>query len=318
MSPGAVDLGCAPACLSVSISTHLPPITQLPPAAWSSVRAKDDSRLLPGSAAGAQGQPALPPALGPPRRGARALPTGREGTQWLWRAQPLGRSPRPRVPTPRSLGPQPGPDAPPSGTWDAPEPGAAAKAETFPPLTPAPERGARRGDPASSDATKARGSEDGRGIHLGPEAAAAAAARPPAPSSRLPPRAVAAARLTAGEPAPVARGLPAARPAPPRPRAAAPRTRSHLRGGGSERLMMWPRGRQPGAPAPPLPDPSPHPDRSLPGTLLSRAGGEFSGEPTEQSRVVAFLFCQPTPSPLTPADPHLWLLLGPNPQIRDS
>lgn len=139
-SPEAVDLGCARAWLaSLSIRAHLPPITPPPPAIWPSVQGP---QLLPGSSAGAQSQAALPPEAGQalqarlPRR-----PRARTGHGSLGGPCRTAAPRSPGLPASRPLGPDPGPAPPPSSTWDVPEPGAAAKAETSPPLPPASESG---------------------------------------------------------------------------------------------------------------------------------------------------------------------------------
>lgn len=166
---------------------------------------------------------------GPPARGwagtagrapALALPAGREGARRLGLPRRVA---APRAPRPRSRARDP-PHLPPSGTWDAPEPGAAAKAETSPPLPPATARGAGRsgGDPAS----QTRGRHRGRGVEghsPSPPAATAAAAPARGPSCS---RASSHPRPRADSPGAGARGR--SRPAPPRRRGRPAHAHAHL------------------------------------------------------------------------------------------
>lgn len=118
----------------VSIRAHLPPVIQPPSRSWAQRPGPGAARpQLPGSAAGTQGR-----LLSCPRWGRRGGPAGR-GRGGSGGAR--GRSPQPRPSRSPAAGSQPGPAPPPSSTWDAPEAGAAAKAQTSPPLSPVPERG---------------------------------------------------------------------------------------------------------------------------------------------------------------------------------
>lgn len=122
--------------------------------------------------------------------------------------------------------------------------------------------------------------------------------------------------VTAPEPAPSARGLPAARPAPARPPsagAAAPPPRGKrepgdvaagLAIGSASAAFSRTFGRN-------LTNAGREPDRA-------EQKGNISRDATQQRRAVDFLVRQPPPSPPTHAHPHRWLLLGPSPQIYDS
>lgn len=140
LSPEAVGLGCARACLaSLSIRAHLPRITPPPPAIWPSVQGPQQ---LPGSSAGAQSQAALPPEVGQALQARLSRrPRARTGHRSSGGPCRTAAARFPGLPAPRPQGPDRGPAPPPSSTWDAPEPGAAAKAGTSPPLPPASESG---------------------------------------------------------------------------------------------------------------------------------------------------------------------------------
>lgn len=223
MSPEAVDLGCAPVRLAASPSCSPSSITQPPPAVWSSVRAGDDPARLPGSAAGAQGRPALPPKVGQPRRvGLGRCPRARRGYRASGRPR---RSPNPGLPAswPRvsspspphlppvpGMRPNPAPRPKPRLSLHITCPGARCKERDLASsdATEAPAPGARKGNSPSPPGRRLRQIPGARGSFL-----SRASSRRPGPE------------LTAPEPAPAARWLPAAHPAPARPpraRAAAP------------------------------------------------------------------------------------------------
>ena len=176
MSPEAVDLGCAPVRLAASPSCSPSPITQPPPAVWSSVRAGDYPPRLPGSAAGAQGRPALPPKVGQPRRaGLGRCLRARRGYGASGRPR---RSPCPGLPAswPRVSSPSP-PHLPPVPGM-RPNPAPRPKPRLSLHIT-CPGARCKERDLASSDATKEPAPGHGRGIHLVPRAAAEAAAQRP-------------------------------------------------------------------------------------------------------------------------------------------
>lgn len=199
----------------VSIRAHLPPVIQPPSRSWAQSPGPGAAHpQLPGSAAGTQGR-----LLSCSRRGRRGSPAGRGrggsgGTR--------GRSPQTRPSRSAAAGSQPGPAPPPSSTWDAPEAGAAAKAQTSPPLSPVPERGrAGRCDERGPRLLRRDLGTWGGGWKEHSPSLPAAAAAAPGRGSFLLARLLAPSRPRADSPRAGARG-----PLAPRPRAAAPRTRS--------------------------------------------------------------------------------------------
>lgn len=197
-SPEAMELGCARARLAASPSelTFHPSLSHPP-----------TSPRLRGPASRARGRPPAAARLrggrpGPDCRPARggAGAGARRGGGHGGSGGERGHSPQPRPSRAPAAGSQSGPAPPPSSTWDAPEPRVTAKAQTSPPLSPAPARGraGRCEERGPRLFTRDLGTRGGGWKEHSPSppaaAAAAAAPRPRLLPARAPPRALAAAR----------------------------------------------------------------------------------------------------------------------------